>query len=262
MTTVHVIRRALRIGAAEYRTIYTWRTWLSAWFVRVLTQVAFFALVGRMLHSPEQTRFLLVGNAVMLAAMGGIFAVNMVSSERSIGTLPLFAASPTHPAVVLSARGAYMIADGTVSSVGALLVSAWLFRVPLAWTQLPTVTVLVVLVAWSAYCFGTFVGGLLLGFRSVQTIATNVCLVGLMTLCGANVPLSAYPGPLRWVSAVLPTTHGILGVRLALSGDLAAASAQGAWELLVGAGWLAVCLLSFTRLVRRGRRLGTLDFAT
>ncbi|GAA4238653.1 hypothetical protein GCM10022254_55470 [Actinomadura meridiana] len=262
MTVLHVIRRSVRIGVREYRTIYTWKTWLSAWFVRVLAQVAFFALVGRMLGAPEQTRFLLVGNAVVLAAMSGMFAVNMVSSERSGGTLPLLAASPTHPAVVLTGRGAYMIADGTVSAVAALLVASRLFHVPLDWWQIPPIVLLILLVGWSAYCFGTLIGGLLLGFRTVQTIATNVCLVSLMNLCGVNVPLDSYPAPLRWISAVLPVTHGLRGVRLTLAGHLSEAAAQGALEALVGAGWLAACLLTFTRFVRRGRRLGTLDFAT
>ncbi|WP_236796411.1 ABC transporter permease [Amycolatopsis sp. GM8] len=262
MTVLHVIRRAFRIGASEYRTIYTWKTWLSAWFVRVLAQVSFFALLGKLLGSPEQTRFLLIGNAVMLAAIGGMFAINMVSSERSIGTFALLAASPTHPAIVLAARGAYLIADGTVSATGALVVACRLFGIPLGWGQLLPVVVLIALVAWSAYGFGTLAGGLLLGFRSVETIATNVGLVTLMTLCGANVPLDAYPAPLRWVSEILPVTHGLAGVRLVFDGQFAAAAIQGAQEALVGAGWLVVCLLTFTRFVRRGRRLGTLDFAT
>jgi ABC-2 type transport system permease protein len=262
MSLLLVVRRAFLLGARDYTSIFTWRTWLTNWLVRVIAQVSFFALVGRLLGAPGQTQFLLVGNAVMLAAMVGMWAVNMVSWERSAGTLPLLTAGPTHPAVVLAARGSYLILDGTVSASSALLVTAALFRMPLPWSRLAAVVVLIAVVAASAYCFGILAGSLLLGFRSIQTIVTNVGLVTLMTLCGVNVPLSFYPEPLRWVSSVLPLTHGLTAVRLAVAGDLRDALVPAVQEVLVGAGWLTVFLLTVTTIIRRGRRLGTLDFAS
>jgi ABC-2 type transport system permease protein len=91
---------------------------------------------------------------------------------------------------------------------------------------------------------------------------TNVSLVGLMTLCGVNVPLDFYPEPLRWLSSVLPLTHGLAAVRLAVAGHVRDALLPAAQEALVGAGWLIVCFLTITSIIRRGRRLGTLDFAS
>jgi ABC-2 type transport system permease protein len=193
--------------------------------------------------------------------MVGMWAVNMVAWERSSGTLPLLAAGPTNPAVVLASRGAYLIADGTLSATGALLVTGCLFGLPMPWPDVLLVPPLIALVAVSAYCFGTFAGGLLLGYRSIETIVTNVGVVLLMTLCGVNVPMDAYPGWLRPVSDVLPLTHGLTAIRLTLAGDLSSAGVQAVWEALVGAGWLSVSLLTFTAIVRRGRRLGTLDYA-
>ncbi|WP_327379049.1 ABC transporter permease (plasmid) [Streptomyces sp. NBC_01216] len=262
MNLLHVIRRAFWLGARDYTAIFTWKTWLTNWFVRVIAQVSFFALVGRMLGAPGQTQFLLVGNAVMLAAMVGMWAVNMVNCERSAGTLPLLAASPTHPAVVLAARGSYLIVDATLSASGALLVTAYLFGMPLPWPRVAAVIALIAVVATSTFCFGTLAGSLLLGFRSIETIVTNVGLVALMTLCGVNVPLDFYPEPVRWVSSVLPLTHGLVAVRHAVAGELRAALLPALLEALVGAGWLTVCLLIFTTVVRRGRRHGTLDYAS
>jgi ABC-2 type transport system permease protein len=262
MSTLWVIRRAFWLGVRDYTAIFTWKTWLTNWFVRVVAQVSFFALVGRMLGAPGQTEFLLIGNAVMLAAMVGMWAVNMVSWERSAGTLPLLAASPTRPAVVLASRGSYLIIDATLSSCGALLVTAAWFGIPLPWPRVVAVVALIAVVAASAFCFGTFAGSLLLGFRKIETIVTNVGLVSLMTLCGVNVPLDFYPEPARWVSSVLPLTHGLVAVRLAVAGDLHNALQAAAQEAAVGAGWLTVCLLTFTTIIRRGRRHGTLDFAS
>ncbi|MFJ6076511.1 ABC transporter permease [Streptomyces sp. NPDC093065] len=257
-----IIRRAFWLGARDYTSIFTWKTWLTNWFVRVVAQVSFFALLGRLIGGPGQTEFLLVGNAVAVAAMLGMYAVNMVSWERSAGTLPLIASGPTRPAIVLASRGSYLILDGTLSASGGLLVTAALFGIPLSWSRLVVVFLLIAVVAASSYCFGLVAGSLLLGFRSIETIVTNVGVVSLMTLCGVNVPMSSYPEPLRWVSSLLPLTHGLGAVRLAMAGELGDAIVPAVQELLVGAGWLALFLLTVTSLVRRGRRTGTLDFAS
>src|SRR6266508_1403678 len=221
MNTLQVMRYAFLSGARDYGSIYTWKTWLGGWFLRVLAQVTFFALLGRLLRSDEQTWFLLVGNATMLAAMEGVWALNMVSWERNTGTLPLLVASPTSPVVVLASRGTYLIGDGVVSALGAL------------------------------FLIGPLDG-----------LVANVGLVTVMTLCGVNVPLSAYPTPVAWVSRFLPLTHGLIAVRDVLDGRLGAAALQALAEAAVGAGWLGVCLLTFGWFIGRGRRDGSLEYAT
>lgn len=262
MTTLRIMRYALLSGAYDYGSIYTWRTWLGGWFVRVLAQVTFFALIGRLLAAETQTWFLLVGNAVMLAAMEGMFALNMVSWERNAGTLPLLAASPTRPVVVLASRGVYLIADGSVSALGALFVLGPVFGLPLPWPRTLLVIPLTVLVGASAYCLGTFLGGVVLGYRNVNSLIVNVGLVGIMALCGVNVPLESYPTPVAWVSRCLPVTHGLLAIRDVLAGNLAAAGRQALLEAVVAACWLSLCLLTFHWFVLRGRRNGSLEYAT
>jgi ABC-2 type transport system permease protein len=119
-----------------------------------------------------------------------------------------------------------------------------------------------VLVGVSAYCFGTFLGGVLLGFRWLNNIVANVGLVTVMTLCAVNVPLSAYPRPVAWVSRFLPLTHGLIAIRDVLAGRLGDAGLQALGEVAVGAGWLGACLLTFGAFIGRGRRDGSLDYAT
>jgi ABC-2 type transport system permease protein len=262
LNTLRVMRYAFLSGTRDYGSIYTPTTWLFGWFLRVLAQVTFFALIGRLLRAEEQTWFLLVGNAVMLAAMEGVWAINMVSWERNTGTLPLLVASPTSAVVVLASRGAYLIADGVVSALGALFLIGALFGLPMPWPEILLVVPLTVLVGASAYCFGTFLGGVLLGYRSLNGLVANVGLVTLMTLCGVNVPLAAYPEPVTWVSQVLPLTHGLIAIRAVLDGRLGAAAVQALAEAAVGAGWFAACLLTFGWFIGRGRRTGSLDFAT
>jgi ABC-2 type transport system permease protein len=261
-STLRIIRYAFLSGAQDYGSIYTWKTWLGGWFLRVLAQVTFFALLGRLLNSAEQTWFLLVGNAVMLAAMEGVWALNMVAWERNAGTLPLLVASPTNPVVVLASRGTYLIGDGVVSALGALFIIGPIFGLPLPWPRILLVLPLTVLVGASAYCFGTFLGGILLGFRWLNNLVANVGLVTVMTLCGVNVPLAAYPAPVARVAELLPLTHGLIAIRHVLAGRLAAAAAQALAEAAVGAGWLLGCMLTFGWFVARGRRDGSIDYAT
>jgi ABC-2 type transport system permease protein len=261
-TTARIVRYAFLSGARDYGSIYTPTTWLAGWFLRVLAQVTFFALLGRLLQSEQQTWFLLVGNSVMLAAMEGVWAVNMVSWERNAGTLPLLVASPTNPVVVLASRGTYLIADGVLSALGALFLLGLLFGLPMPWPRVLLVVPLTVLVAASAYCLGTFLGGVLLGYRSLNNIAANVGLVTVMTLCGVNVPLSAYPEPIAWVSRLLPMTNGLIAIREVFDGRLAAAGLHALIEAAVGLGWLGACLVTFGWFIARGRRTGSLEYAT
>ena len=39
MGTLRIIRYAFLSGARDYGSIYTWKTWLGGWFLRVLAQV-------------------------------------------------------------------------------------------------------------------------------------------------------------------------------------------------------------------------------
>lgn len=259
---LRVMRYAAFTGAVDYLSIYTWRSWVGGWFVRVLAQVTFFALIGRLLGTEQQVWFLLVGNAVMLAAMEGVFALNMVNWERNSGTLALLAASPTSPVVVLASRGAYLVADGTVSAVGALLVLGPVFHLPVSWPAALLAIPLMVLIGLSAYALGTFLGGLVIGFRGVNSIVVNVGIVVLMALCGVNVPLDAYPGPVAWISHALPITNGLVAVRDVLAGHVGAAGPYALAELGVAVVWFGLCLLTFGRFVMRGRRTGSLEYAT
>lgn len=128
-----VLRYAFLCGWRDYQAIFTVKTWLAGWFVRVVAQVSFFALIGRLLGSDERTEFLLIGNAVLLAALSTMFAVASTSWERWQGTLPLLVASPTGSVLVFFGRSAFWIPDALSSSLGTLFVCAAIFDIPLPW---------------------------------------------------------------------------------------------------------------------------------
>ena len=262
MTTARVLRHAALCGFQDYATIYTWKTWLSGWYVRVLAQVVFFALIGKLLASDTRVHFLLVGNAVMLAAVGGLFGVAGTTWERRAGTLPLLVASPSSPVVVFTGRSVWGLTEGVLSSAGTFYVAAAIFGLELPWPRALLVLPVLVLVASTAYALGIFLGGLVLRAMSTRNVVANVASATMMAICGVNVPLSFYPEAVQWLAHALPLTHGLLAIRDLLDGAGAGSIlANLGAELGIGIGWLALALVTFDRLAEQGRRDGSIEFA-
>jgi ABC-2 type transport system permease protein len=261
VANANVMRYAFRAGLADYRAIFTWRSWVAGWLVRVVAQVAFFALIGERLGDQEKTYYLLVGNAAMIAAVVGVFSVNMTTGERWAGTLPLLVASPSSPVLVFSARGSYLALDGALSSLSALAIAGPLFGMSLPLPRVLAVVPLTALVGLGAYCFATFLAGIVFRFRNVNSLVVVTTHVTLMAACGVNVPLSYYPPLLELLSRFLPLTNGLLAIRGVFAGaPWSTVLADAAVEALVAAGWMAVALATFNRLASRGRLDGSLDY--
>ena len=260
-TTVNIMHHAFRAGLADYREMFTWKSRAAGWMVRVIAQVSFFALLGERIGDERTTYFLLIGNAILVAALTGVFSLNMTSAERWTGTLPLLVASPSSPIIVFSARGSYLAVDGALSALAALFVAGGIFGMDLPWPRVLAVVPLTAVVAIASYCFGTFLAGIVFRFRSINSLVVLTTQVTLMAACGINVPFSYYPAALEWFSRVLPVTNGLLAIRGVFDG--AAASTillDTAFEAAVAAGWMTVALLSFNQLASRGRRDGSLDY--
>lgn len=256
-----VFAHAAANGYRSYRAMVSLKFWVLGWYLRLLSQVVFFVLIGRLLGSSDTARFVLVGNVVMITAMQSLSAVASTVWERWAGTLPLLVAAPAGLVTVFMGRSVVWIADGLVSSVAALLGAAPLFGLSVPARAIPTVLALLVLVGCSAYALATFLGSLVLRAMDARNVVLNVTYLTIMAVCGVNVPLSSIPGPLRAVASVLPVTHGLQAVRGALAG------APGVWrgaalEAAVGAGWLVLAVVGFAGLVEGGRRDGSIEFGS
>jgi ABC-2 type transport system permease protein len=263
VATARVSWYAVLSGATDYWAIYTLKSWIFGWMVRALSQVTFFALIGKLLRSDEQTHFFLVGNAVMIAAMGATFAMNMTTAERANGTLGLVLASPSRPVVVFASRGVYVMADAVFSSLLALFIIGPAFGLDLPWPRILLVVPLTLLVGLSAYCFSTFLAGVIIRHREITGLLVNGTIVTLMALCGVNVPVSFYPDWLAWISRCLPITNGLEAIRSLVDGDAwSTVGAHAGAEVLVASAWLALALATFGRFMARGQRDGSLEYAS
>lgn len=261
LATGDVFRFAARTGVADFRAMYTLRTWVLGWLLRVLSQVAFFAFVGRLLGSEADVRFLLIGNAVMIAAMEACLAVAGTTMERWSGTLPLLIASPVRPIVVFAGRTSYLVVTATFSSAAALFLVAPLFGVELPWPAALAVLPLLVSVAFTTYLLALFVAGFTLRAMGLAALVGNVLYLTQLAVSGAQVPVSYWPAWVQWLAWLFPVTHGLAAVRAVLGGaPTGSVWPQVALEFAVGLGWLAAAVLAFEWLAGQGRRAGTLEF--
>lgn len=260
--SARVLRYAALSGFHDFGATYTIWSWLFGLFARMLAQVAFFTFIGRLLDSPEQVRFLFVGNVVMAAAAGALTATVATSWERGAGTLPLLVASPTSPVLVLMGRSVFFIANGLVLSLGALFLVAPLFDVPIPGARLPWLLALLGLVTASTYMAATFLGALVLRATGARRTVANVARLTMMAFCGVSVPRELFPVPVQRVTDFLPLTHGLAAIReLFGAGRPAAVLGSAALEVVVAGGWLVLAVVSFRRLADAGRRDGSIVFS-
>lgn len=258
---LHVIRYAALTGYYDYRGIYTWRTWLLGWYLRVVSQVVFFALIGELLGSRARTHELLVGMSVLLAAVTSFVAVASTAWERWSGTLSLLVASPTSPVTVFAGRSVTFVGDAMLTSLGSFFAAAAIFDLPLPWPRVLLVVPLLLVVASSSYMLALFLGGLVLRALSTRNVVSNVATGTMMAIGGVAVPISYYPEPVQWLAQVLPLTHGLQAIRDTLDDAGAAAIPTNvALEAVVGLGWLAAALVTFDHLAESGRRDGSIEF--
>lgn len=251
---------AARAGLADHSVMFTLRTWLLGWFMRMIAQVLFFLTIGNLL-GPGQARFLLVGNAVLMVTLHGLNATGSTTWELENGTLGLLVASPSSPSTVLAGRSLFWLPDGLACGLGAILILAPVAHLTLTVATVPAVAGVMVVTALSSYCLGLFLGSLVLTAHDLRNVVSNGTLTLMMALCGPEFAPSSLGPVLGRTGAFLPLTHGLRAVRGVFAGmgagPVAALTGQ---EALVGGCWLAVALAVLELRARRSRHEGAALF--
>jgi ABC-2 type transport system permease protein len=258
--TFLILRHAAIAGFEDLRSLYSWKTWTTGWLLRMVCQVVFYSLLGRLIGDDAQVHYLVIGNAVMLCATTVIFVVQSTTWERFAGTLPLLVAAPASPLVVLFGRSVQWLPDALATSLTALLIVGPIFGLPLPMPRALLVIPLLVLVTLSTYMMGAVFGSLVLRWTKARNLVSNVVAALMMAVCGVNVPVSVFPAWVQAVAGVLPLTHGLRAVRGVLAGGPVAREA--ALEVAVGLGWFAVAAASFRWFAEGGRKDGSLEFGS
>ncbi|ONK16048.1 ABC transporter permease [Streptomyces sp. MP131-18] len=257
----HVVRHSAANAFADMRAIYTWRTWTFGWLGRMLAQVTFFVLLGRVVAGPEHATYLVIGNALMTCVIESLTVVASTTWERTAGTLALLAAAPAGPTWVFLGRSLQWPVSGTGTSLVALFLLGPFFGVTWRPEHIPVAALLVVLTAAGTYCFGLFLAALVLNAGRLRNVVPGVTALLMMAFCGVQVPIGYWPSWIGRIADIVPLTHLLHALR-ALTEDASSGYvfARAALGLLVGVFWLVMAHLAFESLLHRGRRRGTVDF--
>lgn len=258
---LQVLRMAARMSLLDFFAMFTVKTYLIAWAPRIVAQVAFYVLFAGFAGGPDFVKFALIGNAVQLmnqTATGWVTA--SVTWEQRLGTLPLLISSPSSPLLVLSGRNFGMGVHGYLTGLLGVLLVAPLLGLQITVLQGALVALLLLLITFSCYGFGLFLGGMALQNRAYRSVIANTVTMIMLSIAGVNFPVSSLPAWIQPISYSLPMTHGLMAIRGVLDGATPAYIwQQVGLEALIGSIFLLLALLVFNRLLNRGRKLGTLE---
>jgi len=260
------VTAALRVffvgGRISYRALFNWISpgmYVTTMLGSPLFQILFFTYLGRYAGG-RSDEFFVVGNAVQVSAMAGIYGMVMgIANERQFGTLSPLLATPANRLAIFAGRGLPFIVNGLVVSAFGF-VSAWaLLDFSPDAAVLPGLAFVVTVTVVSCTALGALIGSIGLRARDVF-FAANLVYFLLLLFCGVNIAVADLPGWMEAVGRVLPLTHGIEAARQVVDGAAVAdVSGLVATEALIGAAYAVAAYALFRLFEGEGRRRGSLE---
>ncbi|MFL6129074.1 MAG: ABC transporter permease [Mycobacteriales bacterium] len=254
--------RAFEAGAmvswADLRVVYSWQTWTFGWLVRIVCQVVFYAVIGRLLGSADDVARLFTGAAVMAAVTEVMLVCASTSWERMQGTLPILVTAPGGLTATLAGRSVLWLPSGLATSLVCLFAVGPFFHVRPSVPDGLAIVALLVVGVLGTYAVGLVLAGLVLWTPDLRNLVSSVA-VGLMTACcGALVPMTYWPGWVQGTVQTLPVTHALTGIHAARAGTLTGTGFLGRLGLAAGTGalWLALSSIVIGYFASVTRRTG------
>ncbi|HWX93953.1 MAG TPA: ABC transporter permease [Terriglobales bacterium] len=256
--TVVIVRRDV-LTATRYRTGFL----LGA--AGALTELAAFYYLSRAVgpgfrpEGEEYFSFLLVGTGFYTFLLMGVHAfLETVQEAQQTGTLEVLMTTSTSPPVLVFLSAMSAFAANTVT-LAFYLIAGLVFGAPLRPNVVTSLAVFALSVVVAA-AIGLLAAALQLAVQKGSAVVWVLGSVWFMT--GTLFPVQTLPKPLRDLADLIPITHSLEGMRLAL---LEGASLSGVGhELVILAGFALVLvplsLLVFSWTLRRARLAGTLSF--
>jgi ABC-2 type transport system permease protein len=249
-------------GYLAYRALFNWIHWsmyIPTMLGGPLFQILFFAYIGRYakLRSDE---FFVVGNAVEMSALGGIFGMALtIGGERWTQTLSAILATPANRLALFLGRALPNIANGIIVSTFGFIVGWLLLDFSLKPSEIPAIALVVVVSSFACTSFGMVVGSIGLRARDVFFLANLVIFIFLL-FCGVNVPFDVLPGWGQAIGRVLPLTHGIDAARQIAGGASLGHVSGLVWtEAGIGVCYAALAYGLFRYFEASSRRAATLE---
>lgn len=249
-------------GAISYRALFNWirpGMYVATMLGSPLFQILFFTYVGRYAGSQDDA-FFIVGNAIQVAAMAGIFGMTMgIANERQYGTLQPLLATPANRLAVFSGRALPFVANGVLVSAFGFAASWLLLDFRPAEGSVPALAVAVLVTTCSCVALGMLIGSIGLRARDVF-FGANLVYFLMLLVCGVNIANDDLPGWLAAIGRCLPLTHGIEAAREIASGSTLGDVTGLLWtEAFIGLAYATAAYVLFRVFEAEGRRRASLE---
>jgi len=247
----------------SYKALFFWLrplTYLASKIVGPLAQILFFTFLGTFATGRENASFYVIGNAIQITAVSGIFGVTMsIGGDRWNGTLAYLFGTPANRLIMFIGRAFIHIIDGFVGVVIGLTWGALLLGVDFSRTNLPLLALAVLVTTFSTSGLGLLMGCLSLLTANVMFV-NNTVYFALLIFSGANVDISILPAWMQVISFALPLTRGIAAARALIAGQPAAeVMPLIAGELIIGILYVLAGYFLFRWFEMQAKRRGTLE---
>ena len=249
-------------GAISYRALFNWiqpGMYVATMLGSPLFQILFFTYVGRYAGSQDDA-FFIVGNAIQVAAMAGIYGMTMgIANERQYGTLQPLLATPANRLAIFGGRALPFVVNGVAVSVFGFAASWLLLDFRPAEGSVPALAVAVLVTTCSCVALGMLIGSIGLRARDVF-FGANLVYFLMLLVCGVNIANDDLPGWLGAIGRCLPLTHGIEAARAIASGAaLGDVSGLLSTEALIGLAYATAAYVLFRVFEAEGRRRASLE---
>jgi ABC-2 type transport system permease protein len=205
--------------------------------------------------------FLVVGTGFYTFLLSGAHAfLRTVQESQQTGTLEALMTTSTSPAALISLSTISAFAGGFVQLLVYLGAGIVCFS-PLSGVNISaTILVFTFSIAICA-AIGLFAAGLQVAIHKGSAMLW-VFSSSAWLLAGAMFPTSALPHPVQTISSLLPFTHSLNAMRLAVTqGHYSLVLGREIGILIIYAGLLLPASVAFfARTVQHARRMGTLSF--
>jgi len=146
----------------SYIALFHWMRpiqYMASKILMPLAQMFFFVYLGTFATSADNSTFYIVGNALQIAAVSGIYGMTMsIGGDRDSGTLGYILGTPANRLVVFMGRAFMNILDGALGVVIAFTWGVLLMGLDLSNTSLPALALTILITTISTCGLGLLMG--------------------------------------------------------------------------------------------------------
>ena len=133
--------------------------YVASKIVMPLAQMFFFVYLGTFATGASNASFYIVGNALQIAAVSGIYGVTMsIGGERNEGTLPYLFGTPANRMLIFLGRAFMNIIDGSIGVVIAFVWGVVLMGLDLSHTNIAALALTILITTISTCGLGLLLG--------------------------------------------------------------------------------------------------------